>query len=147
MNKPAKSQWNVGPRCEGYQIHEEPASTAGVARVWSRLPTWPTVAPSFVDGVDAEAQGCPLQLIHKLGGTLRRLCLQKNRLGQVLALGGWLLLPIFDEGLAAVQKHVLEAQLKLRYCAIEQVLSFRNHGAFLEPLMAEQDSGHAGHHL
>jgi hypothetical protein len=64
-----------------------------------------------------------------------------------LTLGGWLLLPIFDEGLAAVQKHILEAQLKLRYCAIEQVLSFRNHGAFLEPLMAEQNSGHAGHHL
>lgn len=76
---------------------------------------------------------------------LCRLCLQRDRLGQVL-MGGWLL-SISEEGLAAVQKHDLEAQLKLHYCVIERVLLFHNHGVFSEPLMTKRDGVRAGNYV
>jgi len=55
-----------------------------------------------------------------------------------------MVLLMFEEP-AAVQKHVLMAQLKLHYCAIKHALLFRKHGVFSEHPIAEQDGGgHAG---
>ena len=116
--------------CEGYRIDEESVNMAGVTRVWSRFPTWPTVAPFFVGCVVAEAQSQGPPQIYKSGRALCRMRPQIDHLRQV-RVGGRLLLSISEEELAAAQKSDRMAQSKLHSYAGERVLLFRNHGVVL----------------
>lgn len=115
---------------------------AGVARESSRLPTLPTVAPSFVTGIVAEVQGYSLHQVHRSERALHRQCPRKIHLVQVL-LGGRVLLSMFEGWLTPVRRLVLTAQ-PILHCENQSVFFFHNYHLLLRHLMAEQDGGPAG---